>query len=85
MRVSLNCTLTGLLNCFKAESRKSIHLSVMPTLCKLDKKRKSSSKKAMIFAEACIQDPKFVCQKCFRAANCKKFLCKATPAFRKTG
>ncbi|MGI9242181.1 MAG: hypothetical protein ACR2RV_15385 [Verrucomicrobiales bacterium] len=57
----------------------------MSTLCKLEKKRKSSSKKDMLFIENCIEDPKFVCRKCFRAANCKKFLCKATPAFRKTG
>ncbi|MFT4547443.1 MAG: hypothetical protein ACI8XO_005133 [Verrucomicrobiales bacterium] len=57
----------------------------MATLCKLEKKRKSSWKQDMLFIEACIEDPKFVCQKCFRAANCKKFLCKAIPAFRKTG
>ena len=57
----------------------------MATLCKLEKKRKSSSKQDLVFIENCIEDPKFVCRKCFRAANCKKFLCKATPAFRKTG
>ena len=57
----------------------------MPTLCKLEKKRKSSSKMDLPFIENCIADPQFVCRKCFRAANGKKFLCKATPAFRKTG
>ena len=59
----------------------------MPTLCKIEKKKKkkSSSKKDLIFVQTCTSDPKFVCRKCFRAANGKKFLCKAAPAFRKTG
>ncbi len=52
----------------------------MPTLCKL--KKKTSFAKDKILIEACVADPKFVCRKCLRAANCKKFLCKAAPAFR---
>ena len=35
--------------------------------------------------EACIENPSFLCRKCFRAANCRKLLCKASPAFRAAG
>lgn len=33
--------------------------------------------------EALIRNPQFLCMKCGRAANTKKVLCRARPAFRK--
>jgi hypothetical protein len=33
--------------------------------------------------EEMISDPQYMCMKCGRAANCKKVLCRAKPAFRR--
>ncbi len=47
-----------------------------------DLKKKVSMKRDQALIEACIRDPRFICRKCLRAANCPRLLCKPEKAFR---